>query len=104
MTPSSNRVILYYNGAISALTLFVQHPDAGVCTPCPLPLLSEILDADAEDMDYAAAVDSVSAIGKVMGLPEGIEPIAMTPLGYPDDAPRPTSRKPRSEVVRRDRW
>ena len=69
MTLSSNRVILYYNGAISALTLFVQHPDAGVCTPCPLPVLSEILDADAEDMDYVAAEDSVSAIGKTMGLP-----------------------------------
>ena len=46
---TNSRVILYYNGAISALTLFVQHPDAGVCTPCPLPVLSEMLDADTED-------------------------------------------------------
>ena len=36
----SSRVILYYNGAISGLTLFVQHPDEGVCTPSPLPALS----------------------------------------------------------------
>jgi hypothetical protein len=66
---TNSRVILYYNGAISALTLFVQHPDASVCTPTPLPALSEILEADAEDIDTTAAINSVSAISKAMGLP-----------------------------------
>jgi hypothetical protein len=35
----NSRVILYYNGAISGLTLFVQHPDESVCTPPPLARL-----------------------------------------------------------------
>ena len=69
---TNSRVILYYNGAISALTLFVQHPDASVCTPSPLPVLSEILEADAEDIDTTAAMNSVSAIGKAMGLPDDL--------------------------------
>jgi hypothetical protein len=39
----TSRVILYYNGAISALTLFLQHPDESVCAPSPLPALSSVL-------------------------------------------------------------
>ena len=35
----TSRVILYYNGAISALTLFVQHPDESVCYPLPFTRL-----------------------------------------------------------------
>ena len=66
---TNSRVILYYNGAISALTLFVQHPDASVCTPTPLPALSSVLDADVGNIDSKAAEDSVSAIRKIMGLP-----------------------------------
>jgi nitroreductase len=64
-----------------------------------------VLAAAAEGLGtcWIGAFDP-AGVGKVMGLPEGIEPIAMTPLGYPDDVPRPTSRKPRAEVVRRDRW
>ena len=44
---TSTRVILYYNGAISALTLFLQHPDESICTPSPLPALSSVLEDDA---------------------------------------------------------
>lgn len=40
----------------------------------------------------------------VLGLPEGVEPIAMTPLGYPADQPRPKERKPLAELVRHERW
>jgi nitroreductase len=40
----------------------------------------------------------------VLGLPEGVEPIAMTPLGYPADQPRPKERKPLAELVRYERW
>lgn len=36
---------------------------------------------------------------KVLQLNEGIEPIAFTPLGYPNDQPRDTNRKPIVELV-----
>jgi nitroreductase len=44
------------------------------------------------------------AARKILGLPDGVEPIAFTPLGYPDSEPRPTKRKPLSEWVRYERW
>jgi len=40
----------------------------------------------------------------VLGLPEDVEPVAFTPLGYPADEPRPKKRKPLSELVRYERW
>ena len=49
----STRVILYYNGAISALTLFLQHPDESVCTPSPLPALSSVLEDDEMPLNIA---------------------------------------------------
>jgi nitroreductase len=41
---------------------------------------------------------------KILGLPEGIEPLAFTPLGYSDESPKATSRKSMAEIVRWDRW
>ncbi len=40
----------------------------------------------------------------VLGLPEGVEPVAMTPLGRPTSQPRPKTRKPLEEVVRYEKW
>ena len=67
----SSRVILYYNGAISALTLFLQHPDESVCTPSPLPALSSVLEEDEMSLGIlnTPPADIVSAISKAMGLP-----------------------------------
>ena len=48
---------------------------------------------------WIAAFDP-SAARQILRLPEGIEPIAFTPLGYPADSPRPKQRKPLSELVR----
>jgi len=45
-----------------------------------------------------------AAVRRALGLPEDIVPLAMTPLGYPDEAPRPFVRKTIAEIVRRDRW
>jgi nitroreductase len=47
---------------------------------------------------------SAQAAKEVLGLPEGVEPIAFTPLGYPADEPRPKKRKALSELVRHERW
>lgn len=45
------------------------------------------------------------AVRQVLGLPEDVEPIALTPLGYAADQPPVTKmRKPLSELVRYERW
>jgi nitroreductase len=64
-----------------------------------------ILAAAAEGLGtcWIGAFDS-AAVKRVLSLPAGIEPIAMTPLGIADEAPRPFSRKSTAEFVRADRW
>ena len=44
------------------------------------------------------------AAREVLALPDGVEPVAFTPLGYPADQPGPKRRKAVSELVRYDRW
>jgi nitroreductase len=44
------------------------------------------------------------AAREVLGLPDGVEPIAFTPLGYPDDEPRTKKRQPLDDLVRYERW
>ena len=41
---------------------------------------------------------------EVLGLPDDVEPIALTPLGYPDDEPKPKIRKSIDELVRYEHW
>jgi len=52
---------------------------------------------------WIGAFDAQAA-KEVLGLPEGVEPIAFTPLGYPAGEPRPKKRKELSELVRYERW
>ena len=52
---------------------------------------------------WIAAFDP-AATREVFGLPAGVEPVALTPLGYPADQPGPKERKPLSELVRYERW
>ncbi len=52
---------------------------------------------------WIAAFDPVAA-REVLGLPDGVEPIAFTPLGYPDDQPREKKRKSINELVRYEHW
>ena len=44
------------------------------------------------------------AAREVLGLPNGVEPVAFTPLGYPADSPRSKMRKALDELVRYERW
>jgi nitroreductase len=44
------------------------------------------------------------AAREMLGLPDGVEPIVFTPLGYPDDEPKAKKRQPLSELVRYERW
>ena len=39
-----------------------------------------------------------------LGLPYDVEPLAFTPLGYPDDHPRYKNRKRISDLVRYEKW
>ena len=44
------------------------------------------------------------AAREILGLPDDVEPIAFTPLGYPADSPGRKSRKALDEIVRYERW
>ena len=52
---------------------------------------------------WVAAFD-VEAAREVLRLPDEVEPVAFTPLGYPADQPEPKSRKALSELVRYEHW
>jgi len=43
-------------------------------------------------------------VKKALNLPDGVEPLAMTPLGIPADSGRPKTRKPLSEIVHKEKW
>ena len=44
------------------------------------------------------------AAREVLSLPDDVEPIAFTPLGYPDDQPGYKGRKSIDKLVRYERW
>lgn len=52
---------------------------------------------------WIAAFDP-AATREVFGLPDGVEPIAMTPLGYASKPPAKTDRRPLSMLVKDERW
>lgn len=52
---------------------------------------------------WIAAFDP-ARVKTVLGLPDGIEPLALTPLGHPADAGAAKSRKPLASIVHHDRW
>jgi hypothetical protein len=84
----SSRVILYYNGAISALTLFLQHPDERFCSPSPLPALSSVLEEGEMTLTISlmAPADMAAAIGKIMGLPTAL---LQANMGYREQVDTP---------------
>lgn len=52
---------------------------------------------------WIAAFDSQAA-RKILKLPEEVEPLLFTPLGYPADEPQPKSRQKLTELVRYEQW
>ena len=52
---------------------------------------------------WVGAFDPIVA-QEVLKLPDDVEPIAFTPLGYPNDQPREKNRKSISELVRYEYW
>jgi len=41
---------------------------------------------------------------EILGLPPGIEPLALTPLGRPTDAGRPKTRRAPDEILHHEQW
>ena len=64
-----------------------------------------VLAAAAEGLAtcWIGAFDAAK-VKQALGLPEGVEPIAMTPLGYADEEPRPFERRTIADFVRLDKW
>jgi len=52
---------------------------------------------------WVAAFDP-SAAREILGLPNGVEPVAFTPLGYPADNPGPKERRASDQLVRYGHW
>ncbi len=64
-----------------------------------------ILAAAAEGLGTCWIGASLEAeVRKVLAIPEGVKPIALTPLGYPAVESKPRSRKPLSEIVCYDKY
>jgi nitroreductase len=111
-------------GQIYGRDWFVQAPLI-ICA-CGVPGVGWVRRDDGKsytDVDVAIVMDHVvlaaTALGlgtcwiaafdpkaarNVLALPDDVEPIAFTPLGYPADEPKPKQRKPLSELVRYERW
>ena len=41
---------------------------------------------------------------EILHLPDNVNPIAFTPLGYPNDTPKAKKRKPLEELIRYEQW
>jgi nitroreductase len=52
---------------------------------------------------WVCAFDEVKA-KEILGVPDGVRIVAMTPLGYPAAEPGPFMRKPLRELVRKNHW
>ena len=52
---------------------------------------------------WIGAFDEGMAAASI-GIPKNIRPIALIPVGYPDQDPPPRLRRPVSEVLHRDKW
>ena len=108
-------------GRIYGAEWFVQAPIV-ICA-CRYPMDPERKRKDYTDVDIGIVVDHLilkaaelglgtcwigafdpTVTRQVLGLPDEVEPVIFTPLGYPDAPPRGTDRKSLSELVRYEHW
>ena len=60
-----------------------------------------ILAATAEGLGTCwIAAFKPGIVKEVLNIPDDLEPLILTPLGYPETIPEPTYRKPLNEIVR----
>jgi SagB-type dehydrogenase family enzyme len=79
-------------------------------------LLYAVQDATASVMNILLAVHSLglgacwvgafdeSSVSEIMALPEDVRPVALIPVGYPDESPGVPPSLGLDAVVHRDRW
>jgi nitroreductase len=110
-------------GQIYGRDWFVQ-PPLVICV-CRYPMDPARQRKDYTDVDVGIVVDHLTlaaaelglgtcwigafdpaAARQVLGIPDEVEPVIFTPLGYPDAAPGANhqKRKPLSDLVRYERW
>jgi len=79
--------------------------ELGIMFDTALAMQNMVLAATALGLGtvYTGAFDSV-AVEKVLGVPEGYKVVSMTPLGYPDEDPKPRPRKELDEIVFQERF
>ena len=100
---------------------FVQ-PPLVICA-CRYPMDPARQRKDYTDVDIGIVVDHLTlaatelglgtcwigafdpaAAREILGLPDEVEPVVFTPLGYPDAPPRDKQRKSIDELVRYEHW
>lgn len=52
---------------------------------------------------WVGAFDATK-VKKTLGIPEGVEPVAMTPLGKAANAPAPKKRKELKDILHQEKW
>lgn len=103
---------------------FAEQPPLVLCA-CTLPDRAWVRGdgKNYSDVDVAIAMDHLilaateeglgtcwigafdpQAAREVLELPEGVEPVAFTPLGYAADSPRPKRRKKLEQIVHLEKW
>jgi nitroreductase len=102
---------------------FVQAPLVLVMVAVPAEAWRRMDDKPYDEVDATIAMDHLvlaatalglgtcwiaafdpAAVRDVLGLPDDVEPIAITPLGLPDKPATATDRRPLDELVRYERW
>ncbi len=86
---------------------WVRREDGKNYTDVDVAIVMDHLTLAAADLElgtcWIAAFDP-DAAREVLGLPDDVEPVAFTPLGYAADRPRPKKRKPLDALVQYERW
>jgi len=102
---------------------FVQAPLVICVCAVPAEAWHRVDGKSYQDVDVAIAMDHLilaaadlglgscwiarfdpAAARSVLHLPDWLEPVVFTPLGYPDDQPKKGLRRPLAELVRYERW
>jgi nitroreductase len=52
---------------------------------------------------WIASFDA-KVVRQILSLPDEVDPVVLTPLGYPADGPGAKTRKPLSDLVRYEKW
>jgi nitroreductase len=86
---------------------WVRGSDGKNCTDVDVAIVMTHIILAAADLGLGTcwiAAFNPAAVREVLKLPASVEPIALTPLGYPADQPRPKERKPFDQLVRYEHW